>query len=173
MNYVENNRLTPKERHFFSTLSSYLQKPLFFFGSVQRFDYLKGMSDIDVAIFTDNIPSTLKKLQLFLNYSKPIDKFIYRNKLSRSVIYGNKLMYKTPTNDIITELSIYNIKDKKVILQDQLSKINVPIFVSVLLLILKFLYSLNLVSSKDSKYWKHRILHMVPHASGEAVFIKL
>lgn len=173
MNYINNSRLTPKEKHFFTTLSSYIQKPLFFFGSVQRFDYLKGMSDIDVAIFTDNIPSTLTKLQLLLNYTKPIGKFIYKNNLSPTVIYGNKLMYKTPDNDIVAEISIYNKKDKNAVIQDQLSKINIPIFVSVLLLIVKYIHYLKMIPYNDYKYYKKRILHIVPHASGNDIFINI
>lgn len=173
MNYVKNNRLTPKEKHFFTTLSTYIQKPLFFFGSVQRFDYVKGMSDIDVAIFTDNIPSTLTKIQLLLNYTKPVGRFIYKTNLSPNVVYGNKLMYKTPDQDILAEISIYNNKDKNAIIRDQISKINIPLFVSVLLLIVKYIYNFNIISNKDYKYYKHRILRIVPHPSGDDVFIKI
>lgn len=173
MNYVNNATLTPKEKHFFKTLSAYIEKPLFFFGSVQRFDYLKGLSDIDVAIFTDNIPSTLTKIQLLLNYTNPVGKFIYKNNLSQTVIYGNKLIYKTPEKDVIAEISIYNINDKNAIIQDQLSKINIPIFVSVLLLIVKCIHYLKVISYNDYKYYKKCILHIVPHASGNDIFINI
>lgn len=173
MNYVKNNRLTPKEKQFFTTLSTYIQKPLYFFGSVQRFDYLRGMSDIDVAIFTDNIPSTLTKIQLLFNRTEPIGKFIYKNNLTNSVIYGNKVMYKTPNKDIVAEISIYNNKDKHAIIQDQLSKINIPIFVSILLLIAKYIHYLNIITYNDYKYYKKRILHIVPHASGKDIFVNI
>lgn len=173
MNYVKGDKLTSKQKQFFTTLSSYIQKPIFFFGSVQRFDYLKGISDIDVAIFTDNIPSTLTKIQLLLNYTKPVGKFIYKNNLSQTVIYGNKLMYKTPDKDIIAEISIYNNKDKNAIIQDQLSKINIPLFVSVLLLIVKYIHHLNIIPYNDYKHYKKRILHIVPHASGTDIFVNI
>jgi predicted nucleotidyltransferase len=173
MNYVKNNRLTPKEKHFFTTLSTYIQKPLFFFGSVQRFDYIKGMSDIDVAIFTDNIPSTLTKIQILLNYNKPVSKFIYKTNLSQTIVYGNKLMYTAPDKDILAEITIYNNKDKNAIIQDQLSKINIPLYVSILLLIVKYIYTLNMISSKDYRYYKNYILRIVPHPSGDDLFIKI
>ena len=45
----------PKEvKDFFKRLENYLDDELYFYGSVNRSDYIHGKSDIDVAIFTDN-----------------------------------------------------------------------------------------------------------------------
>ena len=56
-----NNKLPDDVEKFFKSLSKYIEKPLYFYGSVQRSDYFPGSSDIDVDIFTDNVNSTISK----------------------------------------------------------------------------------------------------------------
>jgi predicted nucleotidyltransferase len=56
------NNLTPYSKHFFDSLSNYLDTKLYFFGSIQRRDYFPNSSDIDVDIFTDNEPGTILKI---------------------------------------------------------------------------------------------------------------
>ena len=53
--------------HFLKKLQYYIGNELIFFGSVKRCDFIRENSDIDIAIISDNIDSTLKKLQVFLN----------------------------------------------------------------------------------------------------------
>lgn len=67
-----NNRLTQNEKIFFDNLSNYIDKKIYFYGSIQRPDYIKGKSDIDIDIFTDNESSTIQKLCNFLNKKKVI-----------------------------------------------------------------------------------------------------
>ena len=64
------NKLLPYESDFFDKLSNYLETPLYFYGSIQRDDYFPGKSDIDVDIFTENMHSTISKMQNFLNVDK-------------------------------------------------------------------------------------------------------
>ena len=61
------NELTPYEKDFFTNLRNYIDKPLYFYGSIQRNDYFPGKSDIDIAIFTDNETSTIFLLGNYLN----------------------------------------------------------------------------------------------------------
>ena len=57
----------PKDiKIFFKQLQNYLDTDIYFYGSVNRTDYVPGKSDIDVAIFTDNEYSVITKLQHFL-----------------------------------------------------------------------------------------------------------
>ena len=63
------NKLPENVNVFFNKLSDYLDTKLLFYGSVQRGDYFPGSSDIDVDIFTDNVNSTVTKMQHFL-YTK-------------------------------------------------------------------------------------------------------
>ena len=64
------NKLPENITIFFKNLSELLDTKLLFFGSVQRNDYFPGSSDIDVDIFTDNIPSTIYKMQHYLHIDK-------------------------------------------------------------------------------------------------------
>ena len=124
------NKIPDNINVFFNELSNYLDTPLLFYGSVQRSDYLPGHSDIDVAIFTDNISSMKSKLSNFLqNDKKLFEKFILR--LKNRVSFGYKLMYKSIENNIMIEFSIHDIKLKEYIIKKHIEKIN----------LLKILYS--------------------------------
>ena len=73
------DKLTPFEQVFFNKLENYLDKPIYFYGSILRDDYFPQMSDIDIDIFTDNENSTITMLQNFLNLpNNAFKKCIYR-----------------------------------------------------------------------------------------------
>jgi predicted nucleotidyltransferase len=73
------NKIPENQQIFFENLKNYLDTKIYFFGSVQRADYFKENSDIDVAIFTDNIKETIYKMQIFLD-KEPDDfkKFVWK-----------------------------------------------------------------------------------------------
>ena len=66
-----NNNLSEKAHTFFYELQDYLDNDfnteMYFYGSVQRFDYFPGQSDIDIGILTDNEYSVMNKMQHFLS----------------------------------------------------------------------------------------------------------
>ena len=64
------NKLTSEQMKFFKKLSNYLDTKLYYYGSIQRNDYLFGTSDIDVCIFTNNNTETKYKLVSFLGLKK-------------------------------------------------------------------------------------------------------
>jgi len=135
------NKMPLFVEQFFQRLRNYLDKKVYFFGSVQRADYYPNSSDIDADIFTDNVNSTITKLQHFLGVKHAnFVKFIYRLHQSNKTVHGYKVEYKDKENNFSTEISIYNEKDKNEVLQEHNSKIPLPIYVSVLLCILKFFY---------------------------------
>ena len=135
------NKLSVYESDFFNKLSNYLETKLYFYGSIQRDDYKPGHSDIDVDIFTDNVDSAIIKIQNFLNVTKQdFKKFVSKPLKKQGIINGYKLKYKEPENNFKTELSIYDIKYKDDILYEHGRKTNLPFFVSMLLIIIKFLY---------------------------------
>lgn len=145
---------------FFRKLSNYLDTKLYFFGSVQRKDYFPSASDIDVAIFTDNMQSTLTKLQAFLGIKKyEIKRFAWRLNYNNQLVIGNKIMYKEPEKNFITELSIYNEKFKDAILIEHNGKKELPFYATILLIILKTLfYTLHIIPSEWYIYCKNIIL---------------
>ena len=62
---ITKNKLTSYEKDFFDKLKNQINKPIYFYGSIQRDDYFPQSSDIDINIFSDNIFSTKILLQNF------------------------------------------------------------------------------------------------------------
>ena len=132
-------------------ISSYLDTELFFYGSVQRNDYIENHSDIDICIFSNNINFTLSKLVNFVssfNSDYQPDKnniiktkhFVYKIQNSDKIIRGKKIKYEDSINDVFLEISIYDDKHKDIILEDKGRKINIFTGLSLLLYIIKCLY---------------------------------
>ena len=86
---------------FFDKLKNHLDLKIYFFGSVQRDDYFPKDSDIDVAIFTDNIKSTIFKLQSFLHKDyNDFKKFVWKLNNDNRLVKGYKIMYKEPQHNL-------------------------------------------------------------------------
>ena len=144
---------------FFEKLKNYLDTKIYFFGSVQRDDYFQKGSDIDVAIFTDNIKSTITKLQSFLNVSaNEFKTFVWRLNSNNSLVKGYKIIHKEPENDFLVEFSIYEEKYKDGILEEHNVKSVLPFYATWLLITIKFLfYTLHLLPSSWYIYLKNII----------------
>ena len=151
------NKIPDNLHNFFNELSNYLDTPLLFYGSVQRFDYLPGHSDIDVSIFTDNISSMKSKMSHFLQNDKNLfEKFILR--LKNKVSIGYKLMYQSIENNIMIEFSIHDIKLKECVIRKYIEKSSLPFYISWMLILLKFIhYKLRLCNRKTFNYIKNHI----------------
>ena len=135
------NRLTPYEEYFFNNLKIYLDTPLYFYGSVQRADYTPQQSDIDVDIFVENERDAILKLQNFLNIEKSdFKKVIYKIDKLNVIVHGYKTKYVDNKNKLTVEFAIFNIKYKDAILYEHKSKFNLPYYLSLILIIFKFLH---------------------------------
>jgi predicted nucleotidyltransferase len=154
------NKLPDFADSFFSKLKNYLDTKIYFFGSVQRDDYFPTSSDIDIAIFTDNINSTINKLQLFLNANRnEFKKFVWRLNYDNSLVTGYKIMYKEPERNFAVEISVYDEKYKDSILSEHNGKTSLPLYATVLLIIIKFLfYTLAIIPAEWYIYLKKTIL---------------
>ena len=105
MNKIRND-FPPDLKKFFYELQDYLDEDLYFYGSVNRSDYVHGKSDIDIAIFTDNENSIMSKLQHYLHApKKAFDKIV--RKIEGTMIYGYKIKCEKYI-DSKCEISIYN-----------------------------------------------------------------
>jgi predicted nucleotidyltransferase len=137
MNYTI-YQLSPDEDIFFMKLRSYLDKNIYFYGSIQRLDYIPKKSDIDVVVFTDNINSTLSKLTSFLSIS--------RDKMKLSYLYANHRLipgYKVSVKEeyqFRCEISVYNEVYQEDVLKEHQRKIKFPVSLSILLIITKVCY---------------------------------
>lgn len=164
-----NKRLTTKQREFFTEMSLYINEPIYFYGSITRNDYIQGKSDIDIDIFSDNEISTMYSLCNFLNVKKSdFRKAVY--KIDSRIVYGRKCKYQDVTKGIEIEISLYNNKYKNDVLRDHNSCRNLPIYISVILIIIKFLYY-NLNILPNSVYRKAKQLLM--NKGGEFKFFLL
>jgi hypothetical protein len=154
------NKLPDKVNAFFYKLSKYLDTKLMFYGSVQRSDYFPGSSDIDVDIFTDNVDSTIAKLQHFLNVKKKkFKKVVWRMSSTGKMVYGYKIMYENPDINLAAEFSIYEDKYKKQVLEMHLKKTIVPFYITIILYIIKKLYyDLHIINYDWYKYLKMKSL---------------
>ena len=158
------NKLDPSVENFLKNLSAYLNTKLYFYGSVQRDDYILNKSDIDIDIFTDNIQSTILKLSHYLNVPKSKFKktfsVTYKDDIYKYTTTGYKIYYTSP--DLISpiEFSIYNEKDKEELLQIHKEKFNIPFYISWLLIFLKFLfYTLNIIPLSTYRIIKSWLLN--------------
>jgi predicted nucleotidyltransferase len=139
MNTSTRNKLTFEEQKLVDGLREYLETDLYFYGSIQRNDYVPGKSDIDVAIFTNNEKSMMFKLQNYLHVDKKqFRKVLWKLKKKNTITYGYKLKYSL--YNMHFEFAIYNENSKQDIIQFQDSTILIPFYVTWLLQVLKILY---------------------------------
>lgn len=152
------NELHPRIKLFFDKISVFLDTPLYYYGSVQRYDYFPNASDIDVCLFTNHLKSTILKMQQFLNnHSSDFKKTIYH--LNNRIIKGYKVSYKESEN-LSVEFAIYNEYDKMYILEEHKRKIDLPIFISILLIILKyFYYQIPIIPKQIYFYFKQFLMN--------------
>jgi tRNA nucleotidyltransferase (CCA-adding enzyme) len=162
-----NKRLTEDQNDFFNNLSVYIDKPLYFYGSINRSDYLPGKSDIDIDIFTDNESSTINMLCNYLN----LDRKVFRKsfyKIDSKMVYGYKGKYEDEINNFKVEISIYNNKYKQIVLNDQEQNNVLPLYVTIVLIIFKFLYyNLGIISKNVYRKIKQYLMNK----GGELKFI--
>lgn len=157
-------KLPKNSEVFFKNLRSLLQTKLYFFGSIQRYDYFPGSSDIDVDVFSDNISSTISKMQHFLHINKrKFKKLVWRlNNPNQTLVRGHKVMYKSPDGSFSAEFSIYDEKFKKEILEEHNRKTELPFYASWALIVLKFFYyKLHLLDQKIFSYMKKQIMSLM------------
>lgn len=152
------NQLPDDVNKFFKHLGNFLDTKIYYFGSVQRDDYLPGKSDIDLDIFTENEFSTMNKLEHFLNVNKSqFQKVVWL--IKNKVVYGYKLKFKDESINLIAEFSIYNSKFKDLVLSEHLLKLKLPFYITILLNILKSMfYNYSLFSPSSYSYLKRMLL---------------
>ncbi len=158
------NKLGDDKYYFLKKLQYYIGTELIFFGSIKRCDFMKENSDIDIAIISDNIDSTLKKLQTFLNLSdNKIRKIIQKIPNKNTIIHGYKTNYENTEGNIALslEIIIYDEKYRKEVMV-HINKINnFPIYILIPIIILKyFYYKLNIISKECLNFFKKKLMHI-------------
>ena len=149
------NKLTQEETIFFEKLRNYLGTPIYFFGSIQRYDYLQTHSDIDVDIFANDERDIIIKLQNLLDVKRnDFQKTL--TIINNRIVSGYKIKYTDEQKKINTELCIFNEKYKNDVINSQKSKFNLSYLMCSILLLLKILhYELNIMSFKIFRQLKN------------------
>jgi predicted nucleotidyltransferase len=144
------NKFNENTAIFLKNLEQVTNHKIYFFGSSRRFDYIDGC-DIDIAMFTDNIPSLISKIIAFLNIKNDFKEII--NIQKNMLINGYKLNYIN--EDINIELVIYDTKFKNIMIDFYEKSSNLPFIISIILLCLKYLNIYGLLDRK--MYYKIKI----------------
>jgi hypothetical protein len=159
MNNIRND-FPPDLKKFFYDLKNYLDTDLFFYGSVNRPDYVHDKSDIDIGIFTDNEHSMMTKIQHFLHVKKDaFDKVVW--KLEGKIIYGYKIKCDKYINSKC-EIAIYNSDFKNILLNEMKTYNTLPFYILIMLFFLKTVfYIFPIISSDTYKLYKRIIFNRI------------
>jgi hypothetical protein len=152
MTFQPYNKFNENTVFFLKNLEQVTNHKIYFFGSSRRFDYINGC-DIDIAMFTENIPSLISKIIAFLNIKNDFKEIIHIQK--NILINGYKLNYINTNEDINIELVIYDKKYKNIMLDFYEKSCNLPFIISIILLCLKYLNIYGLLDRKI--YYKIKI----------------
>jgi len=159
MEYTK-NKLPDSIQKFYHSMSEYLDMPLYFYGSIQRNDYIPGKSDIDVCLFTENKEETIVRMQHFLHLpASKFKRFVLQLTHKNKILYGTKVAFHDEELNFRAEFAIYNKNDKEDFLHEQQIKMKLPFYVSWALNIIKLLYyHLHIIDSNTYRKWKGKLL---------------
>jgi hypothetical protein len=139
------NKFTEEQRNFLTTLGTFVGSPFYYFGSIQRSDYIVGKSDIDIDIFSYQPEKMAKRLLHLLNGPYvSIKRIIF--KFDGNEVSGFKVKYKRPsiesslTDMLKVEFSVYDEKDKNLILEKHRKQIFISPYISAILFFMKLLF---------------------------------
>jgi hypothetical protein len=156
-----NNTLSPEKQQFLHEMSQYVGCKLYYYGSVQRLDYFPEDSDIDIDMFSENMTSTISRLQTFLNLEKSKIKRIVMY-LNSTFITGYKMMYINKSLNLKCEISLYSEEHKKIVLKEHLKKTSLPFYALWMMILLKCIYyKLKLIDFNQYKSTKHYMLSIM------------
>ena len=152
------HNLNKNEYDFFLKLSEDLDLPLFFIGSITRFDFIKGKSDFDIEVVSDNITSTKIKIEhLFSYYKKKGNRFIIL-KFNNISVSGYKYFLKNKEKNIFFDFSIYKKECQRLLIHSRNIQINIPFSLVSVLIIIKYLhYYLHIINHNTYSYLKKNI----------------
>lgn len=157
------NQLTPIAAEFCNKIRVATSLPIYFYGSIQRLDYIQDHSDVDVFMFSPNVDETVQTIRYLMNnQSFKLKKVVYNAPHTSSFIYGYKIKNKAAN----MEMSIFPLSYQSIILTENEKKTNLPLFVVYLLMILKYMYyRMGILSSSLFKTIKNYLLNNVYKSS--------
>ena len=151
------DKLNKNHYNYFLQLKEQINLPLYFLGSITRCDYIKDKSDLDIEVFTDNIDSTILKIEcLFDYYQRKTKRRFIIFEINKIPISGYKYYFKDNKRDISFDFTIYNTSCKNIVLHHRSIQQNIPYILNLFLLMIKVLYYyLNIISNSAYSYIKN------------------
>ncbi len=150
------DKLTKTQYNYFLQLKEQIDLPLYFLGSITRCDYIKGKSDLDIEVFTDNFNSTVLKMEyLFDYYQRKTERNFIVFEINNIPISGYKYYFKDKNRDVSFDFTIYNKACQKLVLHHRIIEKNIPYLLSIFLVMIKILYyHLNIINNSIYSYIK-------------------
>ena len=131
-------------------------------------------SDIDFAIITENVPSILYKLQNFLHIKKTdIQPFVRQFTNKSNLLHGHKIEYKDVENNLAFDILIYDEKYRKEILRIIYLNNNLPLYILVMLYILKFCYYILCIIPEPLYLYLKNFIYYCHHNKQIGIFNKM
>jgi len=167
--------LTMNQSNFLSQLRNVMPNPIYFFGSIIRGDYLPGLSDIDMLYFSDNIHKDANNMYMFMkeqsnlfsNVGVKKRRFLYHSKETKNIVSGYKVKYTDLDRAVPIEISVYEMKDKQNVTNEQIKKTQLPFFIIWFLIVLKTLaYKFRLIPEETFKWLKERLFIIISGIPG-------
>jgi hypothetical protein len=150
------DKLSENQYDYFVQLQEQIDLPLYFLGSITRCDYIKGKSDLDIEVFTDNLNSIVLKIEyLFDYYQRKTNRKFIVFEISNIPISGYKYYFKDKQRDVSFDFTIYNKACKNSVLHHRIIEKNLPYLLSIFLVMIKILYyHLSIISNTTYSYIK-------------------
>lgn len=140
------NPMTEEQRRFFDITHELMGTPFYYFGSIQRLDYIVGISDIDVDVFSHHPERTARRLLHILNGpNASIHRVVW--KFGGHEVQGFKVKYKRfvdiasgVAEPLKVEFSVYDENLKNLVLQKHRQQMFVSPYISGVLLFIKAMF---------------------------------
>ena len=153
------HKLDKVQYDYFLYLKEMINLPLFFTGSITRSDFIKGKSDFDIEVYTDNIGSTKLIVDNLFHtpYKKDKNKIIIL-KMNNIPLSGYKYYFKNNEKNICFDFCLYKKECQQLLEIINRKNTNIPFILSSVLIIIKFLhYHLNLINDNTYNYLKRKL----------------
>lgn len=137
LNKIE-QKLDKKEYDFFYRFQQQLELPLYFIGSINRSDFMKGKSDLDIEVFSENVTSTKYQIEYLFDYYKKKDPKYIVFKIHGTPISGYK--YYLKNTGIFFDFTIYKKESQEIVLHQRKIENDIPLVLIIFLIVIKYLY---------------------------------
>ena len=150
------DKLSKNQYDYFLQLKEQIDLPLYFLGSITRCDYIKGKSDLDIEVFTENYDSVALKVEhLFDYYQRKTKRNFIVFEINNTPVSGYKYFFKDKKRAVSFDFTMYNKASQNVVLHHRIIEKNIPFLFGIFLFMVKILYYyLSVINNNTYSYIK-------------------